>query len=354
MIFFLIFIVILGGVMQVVTMRNGMRDLEINHRVSKPVLEPGEQFEIIVTFTNRSRFPIPFIRYVEPIPEGIDAESGNIKIEANYHGGKYAEGTIWLSPRQTIVKRIPVTAVKRGRYTLGRQVIYGGDFLGIKSVTETYVNFEEFVVYPKRESCADIDQVLGGFMGDLSVNRFIHEDPILTLGYREYTGREPMKMISWVQSARAGQLMVKKYDYTMEPTVSVIVAIQTIPGDVDLMEKTFSVARTVCENLEAKEIKYDFNMNAVNTGSVSTVCSVPDGTGSRHLYRALEGLGRAGQIGVYSTEKLLDKSVKNTTTPRGVVFIAPEAEPEALKLLERLVGRSGGTLCKLIMKEMAQ
>jgi hypothetical protein len=148
--------------------------------------------------------------------------------------------------------------------------------------------------------------------------------------------------------------MVKKYDYTMEPTVSVIVAIQTIPGDVDLMEKTFSVARTVCENLEAKEIKYDFNMNAVNTGSVSTVCSVPDGTGSRHLYRALEGLGRAGQIGVYSTEKLLDKSVKNTTTPRGVVFIAPEAEPEALKLLERLVGRSGGTLCKLIMKEMAQ
>lgn len=354
MIFFLIFIVVLVGVMQCITMRNGLRYLDINHRVSKPALEPGEQFEIIVTFTNRSRFPIPFIRFVEPIPEGIDAGIGSVRIGTDYHGIKFAEGTIWLSPRQTLEKRIPVIAEKRGRYILGSEVIHGGDFLGIRDVVETYSSFEEFVVYPKRESSADTDKVLGGFMGDLSVNRFIHEDPILTLGYREYTGREPMKMISWVQSARTGELMVKKYDYTMEPTVSVVVDIGKGAGESETLEKCYSVARTVCENLEAKGIKYDFNMNAVNTGSMSAACSVSDGIGSRHLARVLEGLGRAGYIGVYSTEKLLDKSIKNTGTPRGVIFIAPEAETDTLKILDRLVERSGGTLCKLILKEMAQ
>ena len=49
------------------------------------------------------------------------------------------------------------------------------------------------------DSSAD---VLSGFLGDVSVRRFIYEDPVLTTGFREYTGREPMKHISWTQSAR--------------------------------------------------------------------------------------------------------------------------------------------------------
>ena len=54
------------------------------------------------------------------------------------------------------------------------------------------------------------------------MNRFIMEDPVLRLGYRDYTGREPIKQISWTQTARMGRMMVSCQDYTVERTVTVM------------------------------------------------------------------------------------------------------------------------------------
>ena len=44
--------------------------------------------------------------------------------------------------------------------------------------------------------------MLGGFLGELSVNRYLYEDPILTAGYRPYTSGDPMRSIAWKQSVR--------------------------------------------------------------------------------------------------------------------------------------------------------
>lgn len=59
--------------------------------------------------------------------------------------------------------------------------------------------------------------MLGGFLGELSVNRYLYEDPILTAGYRSYTSGDPMRSIAWKQSVQGQGLMVKKWDYTTEP-----------------------------------------------------------------------------------------------------------------------------------------
>ena len=92
---------------------------------------------------------------------------------------------------------------------MGRCYLEAGDLLGLNvSVSSTEGNKTIICTAPMAESDPPVN-VLGGFLGDISVRRFIMEDPSLLVGYRDYTGYEPMKKISWIQSAKTGKLMVK-------------------------------------------------------------------------------------------------------------------------------------------------
>ncbi len=80
-------------------------------------------------------------------------------------------------------------------------------------------------------------------------------------------------------TARFGKLMVKKYDHTLEPTVTVLLNVEC-PGnepDTESVERCFSLARTVCEAFEERRIKYGFITNAFAVGAVGV--SRADGWG---------------------------------------------------------------------------
>ena len=195
-------------------------------------------------------------------------------------------------------------------------------------------------------------------MGDVSVRRFIMEDPVLTLGYREYTGREPMKMISWSQSARGMGLMVKKYDYTQEPAVSVLLNLESREEDKDLLEerteRCFSIARTVCSTLEDRSIQYNFATNAVIAGGMANLSSMNEGLGRRHFEGVLEALGRATNSFSCSAEKLLQGSAAaGYGSARGHILITPDRTSLRPQVINRLREISGGNLLVIAAEEVA-
>ena len=63
-------------------------------------------------------------------------------------------------------------------------------------------------------------------------------------GFRDYTGREPMKQISFTATARTGRMMVKQFDHTLDVTVSVVLNLDArLPSGMarPLMETCFSM-----------------------------------------------------------------------------------------------------------------
>jgi len=232
--------------------------------------------------------------------------------------------------------------------------VHGGDFLGLQEHSRQYGRFNEVVVAPRETMTPKLIDVFGGFMGEVSVNRFIMEDPVLTLGYREYSGREPMKMISWTQSAKRGQLMVKKTDYTLQPTVSVVLNTATaLTGKekAEMLEETFRLTRTVCSMLERKGVKYNFVSNAILAGS-SAVLSVSDeGLGNRHFGGILEYLGRATYGSALSLETLLEKEARRQTST-GKILITPDGEGLHGKAMARFREAANGNLLVLNAQEV--
>ena len=335
MIWFFLALIIFTLILQFTALRRGFQNLEVSVDVSGEAVEPLEETELCITFTNRTIFFLPYVRYVMSLPKGIRSPKG-VKVEYGlFVGEEQIKGSIWLKPKEKLVLRIPLSAEARGRYMFYSITVDTGDFLGLKSVSRSLAVEKEMVVRPKRILGGETPEVLGGFLGDRSVRRFLFEDPVLTAGFHEYTGTEPMKSISWSRTAREGKLMVRRPDYTMEPSVTVALDVsgrEYSPEDSALMERTFSLARNVLEYLDRNGVQYDFRMNGLTIGSVSSWTYVTEGCGAKHLAGILEGLGRAVLKTRFPAEELVRRAVMHTGEQRGIIFVTPggDSEKEAI------------------------
>lgn len=218
--------------------------------------------------------------------------------------GHTVRRTTWLRPHQKASFEVPVCIQQRGRYVLEPLQVIGGDFLGLKEQSHTERGFHELIVPPRECEAPDLKDLVGGFLGSVSVNRYLYEDPVLTAGCREYASGDPMRAISWKQSARGLGLMVKTFDYTTEPRVVVLVHADTARyTQPERVERCYSMARTVCRILEDKAVSYRFALNAtfdllMNAtvtagGEWKRPLEVSQGYGPEHYRRVLEMLGRA-------------------------------------------------------------
>lgn len=318
-------------------LRHSLDWVEIDYGFAHPAAEPEGEETLFLRFRNRSWLFLPYVRYQLALPEGFGAEA--------------ADGTLWLAPRQLLLREIPLRTPGRGRYLLRSLTVWGGDFLGLEETRTVLQHFRELVVYPKEAVCGKLDALSGSLLGELSVRRFLFEDPVLTLGFRDYTGREPMKSIAWAQSARRGALTVKNYDRTTDPSVTVVVNVSYVgPQAGEAVERCFSLARAVCARLERQGVKYGLLMNAMVAGSARRAIRIPEGMGHRHFYGVLDALGRAGDSPGCPPEKLAEELLQGNGT-HGAVFITPERDADTAAAVQKLL-RGGLTVVTLSSREM--
>ena len=172
-------------------------------------------------------------------------------------------------------------------------------------------------------------------------------------GFREYTGREPMRAISWTQSARGLGMMVKIYDHTAQPSVSVLLNADGQGEDLARdLEVCYSLARTVCRTLEERGIQYDFVSNAMELNTFFAVAELGDGLGQRHFEGLLERLGRSSCQASYPGERLLERSAA-TRSHRGRILITPGPELDDSPALARLRELAGDNVLVLRAREAA-
>ncbi len=243
--YFLACFVVLLIILQRFSMNRDLTTLQVDLDADKKIVEPDEEFNLTVNLRNPGWSLYPYLSVNLNLPNGMELQSGQSKFST------------WLLPRQQLNLKIPAVIRKRGRYLSQYVGIASGDFIGMDSQETRFPRYVEVVCIPRDAGPTELDKLPGGLYGEISVNRFIFEDPILSIGYREYTGREAQKQISWSQSARMGRLMVKQYDYTED--ASVMIALNTKSDVPDQnFEDCFSLAHSVCAKLEDVGVQYSF------------------------------------------------------------------------------------------------
>ncbi len=329
MIFFLIFgVIIFFGVLEILSLRLPERAVHTRVETDLRLCTPEEEVVLYYTVANSSFLPLLHVGLSIPFEDGIRVcppeETGQQWTLHKDFTGTHVEHTMRLKPHGRCTGQVRFYIERRGMHTVGEHFVGVGDYLGLKESARKAEGGDRIICTPKSWEDAQELRPLGGLLGEISVLRFIHEDPCLLAGYRDYTGREPMKQISWYQSAKTGKLTVKQQDHTAQADVSVLVNMEG--GNRASLERCLSIARTVCEKLEEQRIHYLFRSNG-------DLWDVAEGIGRSHLFPILRSLGLSRLACYAPFSALADRCVREGRMSRTYIVISSET-PAALQKLQ--------------------
>jgi len=327
--------------------KNAFRGIDYDIKPSRTLVEIGEEFSLETTIVNAKWYPVDFLKLGEILPENITLLDGELNVEAIQRGKALVDVT-YLRSRQKLKRTFKASMQSRGRYFFWGATLTAGSFSGLFEITKDFHLAREIIVPPKHIESMELKRQLGKFIGDISVNIFLYEDPILTVGFRDYTERDPMRSISWKQTARFGKLMVKKFDHTLDFTTTVIVNADAMPDDLEVL---LSMTRTVCDILETAEIPHRLVTNA-NISGAARASFIPDGFGAEHLTAVLGFLGSFSRNTYENFEETLAKTAKASQQGRAHILLTPEVSPDMTHYLQKLRARTGRQVL-ILTPEMA-
>lgn len=327
------------------SLRRGKQHVSLRWEFNMSLTEPDEIVTMTYQIQNTSALPVPFVSFSFYFPEGVEVHESPDWIEAHRIGGSLAQMysfDVNLRAHRGLRGKIHLCLKERGLYEMGTAYIETGDFLGFRSVVRHTDIRDRIICTARAFPEGPKVEPLGGYLGDISVRRFIMEDPSLILGYREYTGAEPLKSISWLQTARTGALTVKKHDFTVDTDVAVILDVEQCPKAV--AERCLSLLRTVCDVLEERRIPFSVLSNG-------DLFATAKGSGRMHNFEVQRRIGLARFIRYQSLQSLFDQWCTPGFGQRGGIVIAPRYTEALAADLERFQNRSSVKALLLLGEE---
>lgn len=334
------------AVTEIVTLTQNKKYIGFRCEIDMNLTEPGEIVTLSYHIQNASFWPMCFVSFCFQFPEEFQLQESEAWMSRHRIGGQFANMysfDVNLLPRRGQRGKLHFTVSRRGLYDLGRVYVETGDFLGFHSHVCTQGLYDRIICTALALPLDQNLRALGGFLGDLSVRRFILEDPSLILGYGAYTGAEPLKSISWTQSARTGALTVKKHDFTVDTDVTVLVDLEHCRKE--QAERCLSLVRTVCDLLEEQKMAYSVQSNG-------DLFSTEKGSGRMHSFVVQKRIGLCRFVRHRSFEEMAEQWARPAFSRRGCIVIAPQYTEELSRVLTRLENGTGTRICLLTAEEV--
>lgn len=326
-IIFLIVVILL--VIEGVSLWGNNLPLEVEFDPDTTLVEPGEIATLHYSVHNPNRLPLLFVGLCLHLAPEVtvrgDKEYSRLHVSSDYSGVR-VDHHFFLPAHSTFRSKLRFSLSKRGLQQLGRYSVETGDFLGLYPIIRPDI-IDKKVICTSEKCDADEPRLTGGELGEVSVRRFIIDDPTMLLGYRDYTGREPMKQISWKQTAKVGRLMVRQNDFTTDRVAVVMVNMDS--SQRPALENCLKLTRTVCEQLEEAKVPYSLMSNG-------DLLSVPEGIGRGHLFFILRRLGLSRLADYTSFESLVERCVRRRRSNCSYIVVTPLLSSEGKALIDYL------------------
>lgn len=316
MIWFLLGIIIFTFLLNKVSLKYGFERLSYRMEIEESVVEIGERIHINAIIENHKPLTISFLKVIEKFSSGVSEEKHIY--------------SLFIMPYQRIKRSYNVKALERGLHRFTDVELELGDFVGFQNKTKAITMNNRVTILPEKVELNNSISPVGDLYGDISIKRWMIDDPLMTVGIREYTEGDPQKYIHWASSMRYGELMVKKFDFTTENSVMVLLNIETAKPywrdtQANLIEDSIKVCRSVIEEMEELKISYGFTSNAYNIDSdYSKAYYYYPGTGKNHRDKFIEVLGNIN----YSVSSTFEDMVSSISRKKGsfstVVIITPK------------------------------
>ena len=356
MLIFFVIVILVALVLQQISLRNAgdHRNIRYECKPSVRACEPGDVFFVHSNVANLGLRPSPSIRIEERFPNKLNVlEAEQFNVKTFVRGYRIFYSTVLLGGHQQVKRSLRASIQQRGEYRFSDADFCAGDFLGFREYNYRMENDSRIVIYPAKLEDVVFPEAFTNALDDIARKKQLLEDPISVCGYRDYTGTEPMRQISWKQSAAHNALIVKQFDPVWQH--SVLIALDTqLHGDFDeyieQQELCFSIARTVCEQLEQRGVGYQLVTNAVIREELSGFSSTGGMGGS--FRKILYALGSARLGSIASVEELMHAVCHGAERCEMIVLISTHCEKRVESALNNARETGSGRIVTLFADEL--
>lgn len=329
--------------------KNALKHVDYTCAFSKDEVTEGDSIELVETLANRKFLPVPWLKAEITTSRWLEFAQRKSVITGET---RFIPSVFYMGSFRETVRRWRVDCVKRGVFRLGRVDLVTGDLLGSASMDRT-VHLNEMVTVLPRLVDIDAEFVnLRHLTGDTVTKRRLLEDPFLISGVREYTDRDSMNKIHWGLTARQGQIMVRNNDFTTSQTITVLLNIQSMPGEqgkavkAEAAEQGIRVCATLVHRAAGQGIPVRFGVNTSIDGKRGTLLTgeISSGEGAMEMMRLMARLPLEStqDIGFFLEE------VEGTVDSSDVVVVTPFLSDSILAFYDSMQARQANVAIYVI------
>jgi uncharacterized protein (DUF58 family) len=309
----------------------------------------GEEVSLTLEIVNDKPLPLAWLEIEDTVP-GVGITLAPAHVGPSHIPGRRLL-SILLSVRwyERVRRHYRVTCTARGFHAFGPATLRTGDVFGLATRQIEIPGEDYLLVYPKIVPLERLGLPARNPFGDVPLRRqWLFEDPMRTVGVRDYRPGDSPRRLHWKATARApGQtLQVKLFEPTTTHRLHILLNISTGgPNwswqgyDPEVLEAVIATAASIANWATEHGFLIGLAANAKLFHSSAPVRIAPS-RDPRQMMHVLEALARLVPMATMSAETLVELEGRELAYGTTVVMVTAFANHDLLQQLQRL--RRGG------------
>lgn len=305
----------------------------------------GQEVQMVEKIYNRKLLPLPWLRIESKMDESLKFNSqANLSIKY----GQFHKSLFTLMPYTGITRTHKIQCIKRGYYALNSVALTCGELFGMDEVSKEMSIDASLMVYPKLVPIKEIPIPSHNWQGDISVRRWIIDDPFLTSGIREYTYGDSFNQINWKATAKTGQLQVNKRDYTAQPRIIIYLNMDISEEmwdavtDTDLIERGISYAASLASYYISQGIETGFGCNGYTIECKNEPVRIWPKNGNDQVMVILEAMAKLIIDRSITFYTFLQQDIDRGMSGYDIIIITPYISPRLQGQMDKLKAYGNG------------
>ncbi|MFC2048142.1 DUF58 domain-containing protein [Chloroflexota bacterium] len=324
--------------------------VEYQRKLSASRVFFGEEVQLEIEVANRKPLPLPWIQIDDEIPAEVSSLKGKTSTSPKA-ARLLLISLLSLGWYHKVKQRYPMQCLQRGYFAFGPVHIRSGDLFGFFSREREIQELNYLIVYPKIVPLEGLGIPSKQPFGDIRTRIDIFQDPILTLGVRDYHFGDSLKRIHWKTTARLGQLQTKVFEPTTTIDMGIFLDVRTTKppswGNIaQLLELVIIAATSISNYALAAGYRVGLYVNQ-NRRFSSEPIRIPPSQRTDQLLHILEALAPIHPFETMPLAKLVLHEGRNF--PWGSTLIVISAVPTDDLLSTLLKLKRAGRRVALIM-----
>jgi len=324
--------------------------VEYQRRLSANRAFFGDEVQLEIEIGNRKPLPLPWIQIEDEVPSEVTLLKG--KASPGYPDNRlFLSNLFSLGWYHRVKRRYPMRCLQRGYFTFGPTHIRSGDLFGIYNREMEVKQVNHLMVYPKIVPLEKLGIPSNQPVGDIRTRRHIFEDPILTLGVRDYHFGDSLKRIHWKTTARLGQLQTKVFEPTTTTDMGIFLDVRTTPSPLwgsipPLLELAIMAAASIASYALKSRYRVGLYVNQYQR-LVNEPVRIPPSQHTDQLRHILEALAQIHPLEAMPIARFVQNESRSLTWGSTMVVISAIPTDALLSTLVRI--KRGGRRVVLIV-----